>query len=86
MLKREWNEIGPAKWKIPFHSTNENFGKSNRKFWSNGKRPQFNFERKHAVHRRHLEPSPATHASEDRRKIRNGMEFVPRVEISIFLH
>ena len=43
-----------------------------------------NFERKHAVHRRHLEPSAATHASEDGRKIRNGMEFVPRVEISIF--
>ena len=39
MLKREWNEIGPAKWKIPFHSTYENFGKSNRKFWSNGTRP-----------------------------------------------
>ena len=33
---------------------------------------------------RHLEPSPATHALEDRRKITNGMEFVPRVEISIF--
>ena len=43
-----------------------------------------NFERKHAVHRRHLEPSAATHASEDGRKVRNGMEFVPRVEISIF--
>ena len=41
-------------------------------------------DRKHAVHRRHLEPSPATHASEDGRKVRNGMEFVPRVEISIF--
>ena len=39
MLKREWNEIGPAKWKIPFHSTYENFGKSNRTFWSNGTRP-----------------------------------------------
>ena len=39
MLKRELNEIGPAKWKIPFHSTYENFGKSNRKFWSNGTRP-----------------------------------------------
>ena len=36
MLKRKWNEIGPAKWKIPFHSTYENFGKSNRKFWWNG--------------------------------------------------
>ena len=24
MLKREWNEIGPALWKIPFHSTYEN--------------------------------------------------------------
>ena len=35
-------------------------------------------------HGRHLEPSPVTHASEDGRKIRNGMEFVPRVEISIF--
>ena len=41
MLKREWNEIGPAKWKIPFNSTYENFGKSNRKFCSNGARPVF---------------------------------------------
>ena len=40
MLKREWNKIGPAKWKIPFHSTYENLGKSNRKFWSNGTRPK----------------------------------------------
>ena len=40
MLKREWNEIGPAKWKIPFHSTYENFGTSNRKFWSNGTCPK----------------------------------------------
>ena len=31
--------IGSAWWKIPFHSTYENFGNSNRDFWSNGTRP-----------------------------------------------
>ena len=40
MFKQEWNEIGPAWWKIPFHLTYKNFGNSNRKFWSNGTRPK----------------------------------------------
>ena len=39
VLKRELNKIGPAWWKIPFHSTHEHFGNSNRNFWSNGTRP-----------------------------------------------
>ena len=39
VAKCEWNEIGPARWKIPFHSTYENFGNLKRNFWSNGTHP-----------------------------------------------
>ena len=39
MRTRDWKEIDPAWWKIPFHLAYENFANSNQNFWSNGTHP-----------------------------------------------